>query len=113
MAGAFIFANRDVFSCGNHFFYPIVDRVRGAASADESAIIEPIVRAIDEGSDFLILDEEIATDAFQAFYRIAAREYARCAASNDEAKMHPDYYDATMAAWSELLRRMRADPRCG
>jgi hypothetical protein len=113
MAAAFIFPNRKVFSLGNHGFYPIVDRIRAAASADESRIIESIVRPTDEGFDFLTLDEEIAPQAFRAFYRIASREYARCAESNEAAKVHPDYYDRIMAAWSELLRRMRTDSRCG
>ena len=113
MAAAFIFRNGEVFSLGNHGFYPIVDRVRASASPDESGMIEPIVRPTDEGFDFLNLDEEIASQAFRAFYRIAYREYARCAESKEAAKMHPDFYDGIMAAWSELLRRMRADPRYG
>lgn len=111
MGGAFIFPNGEIFSLGSHGFYPIVDRVRAAASTDESRMIEPIVRPTDEGFDFLALDEEIAPLAFHAFYGIASREYARCTASNALAKMHPDFYDGIIAAWSELLRRMRADPR--
>lgn len=98
MAAAFIFPDRKVFSLGSHGFYPIVDCIRAAASVAETGLIEPIVRPTDEGFDFLKLDEEIDPQAFRSFYRIAFREYARCAESNDTAKLHSDYYDGIMAA---------------
>ncbi|MBL9081555.1 MAG: hypothetical protein JNK76_07100 [Planctomycetales bacterium] len=46
MAASFFFACGEAYTLSNHGFYAIVDRIRQAASMDETKFIEPIIRPL-------------------------------------------------------------------
>ncbi len=111
MAGTILFSSEPHWTVGSHGFFPVLDRIRAAVPETWRHLVEPLFEPIDQGFQFIALDEHATPESFLAFYKVTDQEYRRCLESEAEAKMPEGYYSGIMECWSDLVRLLEADPR--
>jgi hypothetical protein len=111
MAGTILFPSKPHWTVGSHGFFPVIDRIRAAVPDTWRHLVGPLFEPIDQGFQFIALDEDVTPEAFHAFYRVTVQEYRRCLGSEAEARMPEGYYSGIMECWTDLIGLLEADPR--
>jgi hypothetical protein len=107
MAGTAFIAPGTTWHVGSHAFLPIVERLRAAYGSRPKA--EEIFSPIDEGFEFMTLDE-LSAEEFRDFEMVSR---SGLDSLNTDQALPSGEREFLASAWSELQRLLALDPRSG